>query len=149
MFLVKNLWYDYEKAMVVVEEGINCLNVRGRIEIPNCFWGKSEAWLGECANVEDIFHNEDKEGWLVYVNEITKETLEDGWVKLLFNVSTYEENIEGYLIFVKYCKNIKTDGEILFSRYHSEVVAKLKEGQYISLNGKKLEVINGKLMMYV
>ena len=150
MFIIKKLYYDLRKEMVIVEDGISCIKIGNRIEFTEHFWGESEVDLNDCQDLKKIFSKCVTVGRLVYTNGIIKKPLEDDWVHINFKLSDYKEcDREGYVLFVKTDKEIETNGEFIFRKCSVGGIVKLKEKEHIEINGKRLEVINGNLMMYV
>ena len=152
MYLIKNIYLDKNTNCVVVEDGIRIAKIKSsmitRLEVFNSFWGQTQINLGEFADFSRMKEIEENQLLLSYTNEYDIENLPDGFKKFEFNVSLYETNkVEGYIIFVENEEKILTNGKVLFGRYPREVVAILKEGEFIKISGKEILVINNKLVL--
>ena len=71
--------------------------------------------------------------------------------ELVLNVGAKEEKIDGYIIFIEYLYDAKTDGKIIKGDLSAMVVL-LEEGNYIEFTleekGKKIiKMIDGKLFI--
>ena len=148
MYLLKSISYDPNIKSVLVEDGIKCYIKRDNVVyVPDSFWGETEIYLG--INASKQFEYYEEKYLLQYSNEYSVTPLEDNFKKLDFNVIEYEENIEGYIIFVKYGEDIKTNGEKLFGRYYNEIVVVLKDKEFLEFCGKRIEVIKNRLYLLI
>ena len=152
MYLIKNIYLDKKTNCVVVQDGIRIAKIKSssitRLEVFNSFWGQTQINLGEAADFSKMEEVEKNQFLLSYANEYEVENLPDGFKKIEFNVSMYEpKKVEGYIIFVENEQKILTNGKVLFGRYPKEVVAILKEGEFVNISEKKILVINNKLVL--
>lgn len=152
MYLIKNIYFDSRTKNVIVEDGIRVTHCKGinQLFVYNQYWGKTKVYLGEFADFSRFPIIDEEALLLPYINEYSVKNMADHFKELLFNVSTFQpENIEGYIVFVKHGLEMKTDGEKLFGRYCDELVVVLRDNNYLEFDGKKIEVINNHLMLYI
>lgn len=148
MYLLKVISYDANTKSVIVEDGLKIyIKKDNTVYVRDSFWGETEIYLGKC--VSEKFEYYEEEYLLSYLNEYCVSSLRDNFKKLDFNVYQKDDNIEGYMLFIKYGDNIKTNGEKLFRRYYDEIVVVLRENDFIEFCGKRIEVINNKLVLLI
>lgn len=156
MYLLKRIFAaDFGKA-VGVENGILAKWIGEKIFVSNSYWGDAVVELEKYADCSKFEKTNDGNRFLLsYVSSFDSSewyvaNVGDGFKKITFHISTYQpEKIEGYIIFIQTFNNIKTSGEKIFGRYPNEVVALLKEGDYIEFEGRRIEVINSKLVLII
>lgn len=147
MFLIKEININMLEDTVKIIHGLTTYKINNKYEVKNCFWGKSEVFVGKFID-ELLIRKNDGKHIISYANEIVIKNLDDNYKQIDFNISAPDKNnINGYIIIIKYGENIKTDGSVLFRRYPTEIVAMLKEGNYLEVYNKRFEVINNKLCM--
>lgn len=153
MYLLKNISFDAMNKNVIVENGIKiCVkNNNTLVYLPYSFWGETQIDLGKYIDFSKFEKLDDNGSCLLsYVNEYISVPIVDNFRKLIFNVSTYQEDkIEGYIIFLEHGENIKTNGERLFGRYYDEIVVVLKEKDFLEFEGKRIEVVNNNLVLLI
>ncbi len=89
---------------------------------------------------------------LSYANSYGAKDEGDGFKHIWLYSKKYEEKIDGYIIFMEVtpnCVSIKTKAEILFQRYGHEIVCVLREGDELTVADKKVQVINGQLIVNI
>lgn len=150
MYLIKNVYFDHRTNDVKVEDGIQ-IGILGNSKTiaRDDFWGKTEVHFGNYADFTKIPTISGLYNLLSYVSEYEVENTGDGFKKFSFYVSTYQpEKKEGYIIFIKQSlKEIKTNGQKIFGRYPTEIVAVLKDGNYLEFDGRRIEVIGVQLTL--
>ena len=118
-------------------------------EISDCFYS---FLLAIKPNISAEFEYEEEQNSYraTYANsyELNKEILGK---ELVLNVGAKEEKNDGYIIFIEYLYDAKTDGKIIKGDLSAMVVL-LEEGNYIEFTleekGKKIiKMIDGKLLM--
>ena len=152
MYLIKNISFDHRTNNVKVENGIQ-IGILGKFKkiVRDDFWGETEVYFGDYVDFTKIPNINGLYNLLSYVSEYKVENIGDGFKKFHFYTSTYQpDKKEGYIIFIKRSlKEIKTNGQKIFGRYPTEIVAVLKDGNYIEFDGRKIEVINKKLTLLI
>lgn len=146
MYYIKEINIDNYNNTIEIINGIKTYKIDKMFVVVDDFWGKTEIMLGDYAD-RDLITKKGETHLIPYANEYTIKELDDGYKHIILNVSTPQEKIDGYIVIIKYATNIKTDGEVLFRRYPTEVVTVLKEGNYLELFDRKIEVINNKLCL--
>lgn len=152
MYLIKNIYLNNFIHNVIVQNGIRAikLNDNKKIQVTDNYWGSTEIKVGDCADFSNLPVIDRNNILLSYTNEYNICDIGDGNKNFIFNVNTYQpEKIEGYIIFIENETDIKTNGEKLFVRYPNKIVAVLKNSQYLEFSGKRIEVINGKLVLLI
>lgn len=150
MYLLKTIYFDNLTQQVSVENGIRVTDYREMIPT-DPFWGKTQLTIGNHADFSK-FQKVEGENYILlsYVNDYCDEKIEDSFKKLYLYVDNYDEkNVDGYIIFMRHEEDISTDGTRIFTRYPYELVVSLSEGQYLNFSGRRIEVINGKLMLAI
>ena len=149
MYFIKEIEINKLEDTIKVIDGLKTYNIGGKQVAIDDFWGKTEIIVGTYAD-KSLFKENDNVIFIPYASEYSVKDIEDGYKQLFLNVSTPEyDNVDGYIVVVKYATDIKTDGKVLFRRYPTEIVVELKEGQYLNLYNKKLKVIQNKLYFEV
>lgn len=152
MYLIKNIYLNHFINTVIVKDGIRAIKSDGNkeIRVTDNYWGTSEVKVGDFADFSKLHVIDRNDILLSYSSEYNVCDIGDNYKNIIFNVSTYQpEKIEGYIIFIENETDIKTNGEKLFGRYPHEIVAVLKDGQYLEFSGKRIEVISGKLVLFI
>lgn len=152
MYLIKNIYLNNFIHTVIVKNGIRAVKSDSNKEIlvTDNYWGSSEIKVENFADFSEFQIIDRNNILLSYTNEYSICDIGDGYKKIIFNVNTYQpEKIEGYIIFIENEADIKTNGKKLFGRYPNEIVAVLKDGEYLEFSGKRIEVINGKLVLLI
>lgn len=154
MYILKELGYNNFAMHHVIRDGISCAFTAktNDVLVSSEFWGCTEVHVGDFADKTKF--KESKycgEIRVTYANEYFVKDLKDNFKKISFNISTYQsEKLEGYIIFIKRStKDIKTNGEKIFGRYSNEIVAILREGQYLEYDGGVVKVINNELLLVI
>lgn len=149
MYKLKTLSYNYENKSIVSRNGILCLEAKDEIFPLSQFWGNTEINIGTYADenlMKEDAEKDDESFYLTYAIEYKSEEEKDGFKKLTLSVSTPGE-VKGYIVFIPYSGlNIKTSGEKLFGRYPTEIVAVLKEDDYLTFSGRTLMVMKNQLV---
>lgn len=149
MYLLKSIVVDKQKDSVDVENGIPCLLINGKLEAYDEFWGRTEIVCFDCMDWERIKKNDNDEYILSYCNEMKSVDMGDGYKKLYINVTT-PNDIEGYIIFVKFTnEEIKTNGKKIFGRYPNEGIFILENGQELILDGHIVKVLESNLYLAI
>lgn len=148
MYLVKNVFTD-QQGNVTITNGVAATETSPRnLEIIGSFWGKEEIKIGEACDLEKMKGMIEHYLNVFYVNEYKVQALYKKQIK--FYINEYEpENIEGYIIFIRHEENIKTDGEILYQKWPTEIIVVLKEEDYIEFADKRLIVLNDTIWLQV
>ena len=152
MYLIKNIYFNQRTNDLKVENGIR-IQIFGKVKtiVRKMFWGTTEVCLDKCAdftklpNINGLYH------LLSYANEYKVTDIGEGFKDFFFHVGIYEpDEIEGYIVFAgQASEEIKTDGEKIFGIYPNEIVVVLKNGNYLEINGRRIEVINNQLMLII
>lgn len=157
MYLIKSIAVDNMAETLKVNDGIKIAKIGNDILTVKQFWGSTNVTINELADESKIV-KKDKDIFytLSYVTNFENnnnfvEDIGDGFKKLNLLVSSYQpDNVEGYIIFIEKSLNeIQTNGETVFKRYPTEIVAILREGQSLKVDGKLIEVVNNKLMLNI
>lgn len=151
MLEIRNMSFG-ENGNVGIENWIRITrNRHGLIPIDN-FWGTTE--IRQNGHVKFSYSSDleyDAYLLLSYVNEISALDMNNELKKLIFHIGNYEpETKEGYIIFVKKSAvDINTNGKRVFGRTLKEGVIILKNGEYIEVGERRIEVVNNQLMLYI
>ncbi len=146
MYKIKEIIIDNFNNTIEIINGLKTYQIKDKYITVNDFWGDTKLIFGEF--VDYALFEELKDMRLIsYVNEYIISELVDGYKSFCFNISSPQEQIDGYIVIVKYATDIKTDGEILFKRYPTEIVVMLKDENYLELSNKKIKVINNELCL--
>ena len=147
MYLVKKVFTD-QQGNVTITNGIAAIESSSRkLELTGSFWGKEEIEIGEKCDFEMMKGKVEHHLQVSYVNGYEKGHI---YNKIKFYINEYEpKNVEGYIIFIPHEENIKTNGEILFQKWPTEIVVVLKEKDYLEFADKKLIVLNDMLWLQV
>ena len=158
MYLIKNIHFT-DSGFAVVDNGIEISKFKEELIATDEYWGKTNIiQLCDYADCSKFGRSHDgKNDLLSYVsvfepdNKHHVKDIGDGFKEFYFYVSTYQpENLEGYIVFIKQSKaEIKTNGKKIFGRYPNEIVAVLKEGNYLETGDRRIEVINNKLVLII
>ena len=151
MYLLKNITFSEFQKGIIVENGIRVSQIGDKIISRNDFWGITDINPGDFADYSKFEKLEDNLFLIPYVNTYSCTNIGDGYKKLSFNISTYQPNkIEGYIVFIEHTlKDIETNGKKIGGRYPHEIVVVLTEGNYIEFDGKRVEVINNRLVQII
>lgn len=152
MFLIKELSYNHFMQHNVVNNGLSLAIDEEKNNKLFCsyFWGGTEVEMGPFFDRNKIektaFALETR---LTYINEYFVKKDSENKVVMELKVSKYEpNNIEGYFIIIrKNSRKITTSGEKIFGRNENEIVAILREGDYLIYDAGKIKVINGELVL--
>ena len=126
MYLLKNVYLSPMTENVMVENGIRATLLKNKeLRTHNDFWGRTEIHLGEFADFSKFAEMERKRVYLIpYISEYEVKDIFDGFKDFYFSISTYQpDKVEGYIIFIKKARDIKTSGKKLFGRDTDEIVA--------------------------
>ena len=147
MYLIRNIYVDHQKEKLQIEKGIQVGLACSMAMVRNEWWGSTDIRLGEKVDHSKITPISGLFDLLSYANKYEVEDMGDGFKKIILDVNEYEENnIEGYIVFIRFSYDeIKTSGKKLFGRFFSEMVAVLKEGDFIEFDKKRIEVSGGRL----
>ena len=151
MFLIKKIKLINLGKDVHVEDGIRVSKIENELVAGDIYWGGSRVFAPDSKLVKTKNENE---FLLPYVTAYPLASdIGDGFKEITFILNEYKDfvpPIMGYLIFIERSNGeIKTDGEVLFRRFFTEIVAILKEGNYIEFEDRRVEVINNKLMLTI
>lgn len=152
MYLIKNIYLNNFIHTVIVKNGIRAVKSDNNKEIlvTDNYWGSSEIKVENFADFSEFQIIDRNNILLSYTNEYSICDIGNGYKNIIFNVNTYQpEKIEGYIIFIENEADIKTNGKKLFGRYPNEIVAVLEDGEYLEFSGKRIEVINGRLVLLI
>jgi hypothetical protein len=149
MYLIKDVGFTLNGKLCVCD-GIRAKMFKpsNRIFICNPFWGMADVEVEAHADFSQFPATDSEiEGLFTYANFINIKCLGAGYKELSFYVSTYQpEKVQGYIVFVPACWNIETNGQKIAGRTPAEGVFLLQEGQYLLLDGQKIEVTQGQLI---
>ena len=152
MYLLKTMRFNQQTKNVEVEDGIRVYLIEGfkYIISTDSFWGKINIHLGTYADYSKFPTYKEKEQLLSYVSEYEVKECGDNYKEFYFNVSTYQPEMkDGYIIFIKFANDIKTNGKKIFGRYTTEIVVVLKDGEYLEFDGRRVEVIDNQLVLLI
>ena len=149
MYLIKQVGTT-QKGSVTIESGISAAITQPRkLTMIGNFWGEDDVRLGDYCDMEKLAGEEHCLN-VSYTSTYKAVDIGDGFKRLEFWISSYEpNNVEGYILFMNYERDIETNGEKLFGRWQTEIIVVLREGQYIEFSGKRLEVVNGGLFLRI
>lgn len=151
MFLIKKLSIHGFTDSVQVVNSLTAVRHDNEIYLMDAYWGNSKVSIGEYIDSSKFPKIDENKFLLSFVNSYSTSNYNDGFVTLELTADYYEpDNCEGYMIFIPRSfdlNGIKTDGERLFRRYPQEIIAVLREGNYLVFDNKRIEVINGKLLL--
>ena len=146
MYFIKNIGVNHHSDALVIENGIRiAINPSDNdVFTPNPWWGNISGTIEKKVLLpkdEDGFH------LLSHVTGYTLAPYEDNhrFVFCFYTSARARQKIEGYLIFVENANSIVTNGEFLFSESPSKFIVKLSKGNFIEIDGKRLEVFGNKL----
>lgn len=153
MYKLKTLGVNHLQNSIEVEEGIQIayLNEKKSFIPYNEYWGTSQIHIEEYVDKQKFNKTKDDFILINYVNEYKVEDWKnDGYKKLFLNIGNENKEIDGYIIFIPSSSNcIKTNGEILFQRYPNEIIAVLKNGNYLSFSNKIIKVLENELVIVI
>lgn len=158
MYLLKTLGFAELGKYVKVENGIRLIKTGDKkYEVLNPFWGKSSVVLSHGSDEANLEKTYSEDYYLLnYISFIWGEpgntgiNIGDGFKDFKFCLYQYTpEAIEGYIIFIEKMDKIKTNGQIIFRRYPNEIVAILRDGNYLEFSDRRVEVINSKLVLVI
>lgn len=144
MFLIKQICVNNMERMVYVQDGMTVAKVGKETHSLSNFWGAITLNSG-------AFPKQDcSETTIVSCQSYNVRSIGDGFIDLsLFDdegnqfsrTNIDDEPFVGYLIFVrKSLEDIKTNADVLFMRYPTEIVGVLKKnGDYIEVDGFRFE----------
>lgn len=153
MYLIKHIKVDNLKEKVQSLDGIEYAIVDGIYNIilfPDDTFGlKLELNLSfnndiEKTNLKNIYR-------ITYANSYCVQYMGDGFKELTLNIKRREEKIDGYIVFIDYIYNPKTDGEIICDRDCNRLALVLREGNYLKFSFEEderiIKSIDGKLLL--
>jgi hypothetical protein len=148
MYLIKEIGFTLSRELCV-QDGIRAklFKPSNCILVCNPFWGMADV------DVHDDFSQfpETKgqnEVLFSYTSSVNVKCLGAGYKELSFYVSSHEpDNVQGYIVFVPACWKIETNGQKVAGRTPTEGVFILEEGQHLTLDGTRVNVINGQLVL--
>ena len=160
MHLLKTISLCDMGRSVRVVDGVRAVKMKDHYRISDPFWGDADITIDKYADVATFSKTDNENEILIpYVTSFAYspktdyyvKDIGDGFKKIWFHVNGYiPDKIEGYIIFIKKSiGEIKTSGNIIYQRYHTEMVVLLEEGNYLNFEGKKIEVINNKLVLVI
>ncbi len=145
MFLIKQICVNNMERRVQVEDGLTVAKIGKEVcSLPSAFFGKITLNSG-------AFPKQDRmETTIVSCQSYFTRPIGDGYIELclfdsdepkFFKTNINDEEFVGYLIFVrKSLEDIKTNAEVLFMRYPTEIVCVMKKsGDYIEVDGFRFE----------
>ena len=146
MYLLKRIQVNPFDRIITTTDGLTMVKLKdsNQSKVLHCFWGEINFTITHDApkNIRN-----GTTSYIFYANEYDYQQLEDGLINLHLTIGAFEpDNVEGYILFIRNEKDIKTNGQKLFGRFPSEIVVVLKNGEYIELSGEKIEVMHGMLI---
>lgn len=149
MYFIKEIITNRLNNTIEIVNGIKTYKIGDKYVAGDDFWGKTELLVGTFAD-EKKFTKYNDYLLIPYTNSYNVKDIDDGYKQLDFNISTLDlGNIEGYIVIIKYDSNIKTNGEVLFRRYPSEIMVVLREGEFLEVFDKVIKVVDNKLQMEI
>ncbi len=140
-----------EKSPIIVTDGIPSISSSDNTSTTDSFWGKTTI---HCDSKK--FKKIDERRALIwYANNYTIEKTGSNYIHLILDsIEPEPDKIDGYMLFIiNRHSNITTDGEILFQVYSDTIVAVLREGNYLKIDGKIftriIRVVNNKLILEI
>lgn len=152
MYLIKRIHSSGRRQDIRVENGIKVNQTGRKLVATNEFWGKTDIHLGDYADFSKFGKTHSGEFMLLsYVSCFTTQSIGDGFQKLDLHVNAYkQQEIRGYLVFMnRTLEEIKTSGQKIFGRRQNEIVALLKDGDYLEFDGRRIEVIDKRLVLLI
>ena len=148
MYIIKEIKLNKFNNSIEIIDGISCALINDKLIPFDEFWGKTEIMTGNFTDWR-LLKNKSKEDMLTYCNEINVQNLDDGYKKLLFNVST-PNKIDGYIVILRNIDGkIDTNGIKIFGRYYNEGIFLLKENKVVSFENYHVKVIDGHLYLNI
>ena len=149
MYLIKEIGFTLNRELCI-RDGIRAklFTPCNRVFICEPFWGMAEVEVEAHADFSKFEKaGEENEVWFSYANSVNVKWLGAEYKELSFYVSSYQpDRIEGYIIAIPACWNIKTNGQKLAGRTPKDGVFFLKEGQWIEVEGNRINVMHGELI---
>ena len=149
MYLIKEVGFTLNRELCV-RDGIRAklFTPCNRVFICEPFWGMADVEV-EAHTDFSKFGKLDGENEVLfsYANSVNVKWLGAEYKELSFYVSSYQPaRVDGYIIVVPACWKIETIGQKIAGRTPKDGVFFLKEGQWIEVEGKRIEVIQGELV---
>lgn len=153
MYLIKKVIVDNLAQEIYSIDGLNYLVFDGENDLilfPSDFFGLKIRLKPSLCN--DIKETDIKNLYsVIYANSYDVKSLKDGFKELVLNISKKEEKIDGYIVFIDFIYNPKTDGEIICDRDCNRLALVLREGNYLKFSFEEderiIKSIDGKLML--
>ena len=150
MYVIKTILYDAQCQKIDVKNGLSLLynkdsedNVKAVIGV----WNKTNILFESPMSYGDLEDYPRGEKRLFVVSDYR---YENGEFCFTVKKETETEKKEGYLVFIKHLNcNIKTSGKVVFTKYTTDSVVLLKDGDYLNIDETKIEVVNNLLMMEI
>jgi len=144
MFLIKQICVNNMERRVYVEDGLTVSKIGKGV------WSASEFWGTTLLNSGAFPKQDHVETTILSCQSYLARPIGDGRIELcLFDgdksqfskTNIDDEQFVDYLIFVrKSLEDIKTNAEVLFMRYPTEIVCAMKKnGDYIEVDGFRFE----------
>lgn len=154
MYLIKEISINELDGSIKITDGIKCAYIDNQLVVIDQYFGEAEIWMGTFADKSKLTCNKHtNERLLTYCNEITVNELGDGYKKLIFNVSTYNNKVNGYIVFIKYSSTeIKTSAKKIYGRYPNDAIIlidDLSKQNTTNVGNHFLETWNGNLFVNV
>ena len=149
MYVIKKILYDAQCQKIDVKNGLSLCYGKDNNEIKAVagVWNKTNILFESPMKYGDL---EDRPRGEKRLSAVSGYKYEDGEFSFIVMKQTETEDKDGYLVFIKHlnCK-IQTSGEIVFTKYTTDSVVLLKDGDYLNIDETRIEVVNNLLMMEI
>ena len=153
MYLIKRIEVDNFNETVKSIDGIEYTIINGLdtvFNISNYFYDIDIKLNLKLEN--DIESTQIKHQYkLTYANSYDVNKHNPSWTGLVLNVGKKDNKVYGYIIFIDYVYNVKTNGEVICDRESEKLVLVLKEGKYLKFKiadeENIIKVEKGKLLL--
>lgn len=144
MYLIKNIYQNPDTKDVIIQNGIRVKQLNnGETVVLNSYWGHS------CITTRDNPEFTEKNGdlYMCYTNDFDVTELSRDEKKFLFGLGNFEkDNVEGYIVLIRYAKQLKSTATKIFGRHQTELIAIMQEGEQIDFGeGHKIRILQGVL----
>ena len=149
MYVIKKVLYDAQCQKIDVKNGLSLCYDKGNNEIKAVtgVWNKTNILFESSMRYGDL---EDRPRGEKRLSAVSDYKYENGEFYFTVNRETETEEKEGYFLLIKHsnCK-IQTSGKIVFTKYTTDSVVLLKNGDFLNIDETRIEVVNNRLMMEI
>ena len=150
MYIIKTILYDVLCQKIDVKNGLSLSyneNREDKIKADLAVWNKTNIAFEGTMNYKDLEGQARCEKRLLAVSDYK---YENGEFYFTVNRETETEEKEGYFLLIKHANcEIQTSGKIVFTKYTTDSVVLLKNGDFLNIDETRIEVVNNRLMMEI